>query len=120
MDYASGALFRSANPSAIHELGVKEKNKLENARKKIAKILSAHHDEIIFTSGATESINLAIKGVFEMKSAKGKHIIASGLEHHSVLESLHQLDQYGFQVSLIAPKSDGVIAAERHAAVLGS
>jgi len=63
LDYASSAREDSANPGAIHELGVEEKNKLENARKNIADILGAHRDEIVFTSGATESNNLAILGV---------------------------------------------------------
>jgi len=62
LDHASSALADSANPGAIHELGVREKNKLENARKNVAEVLGAHSDEIVFTSGATESNNLAILG----------------------------------------------------------
>ncbi|OGI60105.1 hypothetical protein A2814_00875 [Candidatus Nomurabacteria bacterium RIFCSPHIGHO2_01_FULL_38_19] len=90
LDYASSALSQSANPGAIHELGVKEKNKLENARKKIAKILRARSDEIIFTSGATESNNLAILGL--VKDLKKPHIITTNIEHASVLEVCRHLE----------------------------
>lgn len=81
LDYASSALSASANPGSIHELGVKEKIKLENARAKIAKILNVHTDEIIFTSGATESNNLAILGI------KAGHIVTTNIEHASVMET---------------------------------
>ena len=81
LDHASSALKESANPGALHELGVKEKQKLENARKFVANILGAHIDEIIFTSGATESNNLAILGL-----PKGR-IVTTNIEHASVLET---------------------------------
>src|SRR3989338_2591656 len=77
LDYASGT---SPNPSAIHDLGIKEKEKLENARKKVANVLGAHADEIIFTSGATEANNLVIFGV------PGGHIVTTNIEHASILE----------------------------------
>ena len=80
MDYASSALSNSANPGAIHELGVKEKNRLEEAREKVARVLGAHPDEIIFTFGATESNNLAILGM-----PRG-HLVTTNIEHASVLE----------------------------------
>ena len=80
LDYASSALSGSANPGAIHELGVKEKNKLEKARQTVADILGAHSDEIIFTSGATESNNLAILGM------RSGGMVTTNIEHASVLE----------------------------------
>src|SRR3989344_7021398 len=97
LDYASSALSQSANPGAIHELGVKEKNKLENARKKVAKILGAQSDEIIFTSGATEANNLAILGIIYPYLAspysRGRkeegglpHIVTTNMDDDSVLE----------------------------------
>lgn len=94
LDYASSALSVSPNPGAIHELGVKEKNKLENARAKIAKILDAHNDEIIFTSGATESNNLAILGLVQnfKQYSKLPHIITTNIEHASVLEVCRYLE----------------------------
>jgi len=83
LDYASSASADSANPGVMHELGVKEKNKLENARKNVAEILGAHYDEIVFTSGATESNNLAIIGVlnkfFELFSEMHTYLPAGKL-----------------------------------------
>lgn len=102
MDYASSALFRSPNSGAIHERGVKEKSKLENARKKVAKILNAQIDEVIFTSGATESNNLAILGV-----GRG-HIVTTNIEHASVLESAKHRGDVTFvpveQTGIVDPK----------------
>ena len=80
LDYASSALAESANPGAIHELGVKEKDRLEEARARVARVLGAHSDEIIFTSGATESNNLVILGM-----PRG-HFVTTNIEHASVLE----------------------------------
>jgi len=91
LDYASSAFSASSNPGAIHELGVKEKNKLENARTTVAKILNAHGDEIIFTSGATESNNLAILGL--VQNFKKPHIITTNIEHSSVLEVCKYLEK---------------------------
>ena len=81
-----------ANASAIHDLGITAKNKLEQARKEIATILNAHTDEIIFTSGSTESNNLAIRGILEISKNRTvekdfiPHIITTNIEHSSVLE----------------------------------
>ena len=65
LDYTSSALSNSANPGALHELGVQEKRKLENARKTVANIFNAQSNELIFTSGAPEGNNLAILGIVE-------------------------------------------------------
>ncbi len=81
MDSASSALPESANPGAIHDLGMKEKNKLEQARADIAKLLNAHKNEVVFTSGATESNNLAILGM----PLGG--VVTTNIEHASVLEA---------------------------------
>lgn len=91
LDYASSALEDSGNPGAIHELGVIEKNKLENARASIAGLLGARANEIIFTSGATESNNLAILGLLNSfknfkEDSKLPHIVTTNIEHASVLE----------------------------------
>lgn len=95
LDYASSALSHSANPGAMHEMGLKEKNKLEKARTKVAKILSAHSDEIIFTSGATESNNLAILGLVAgfQHDSKLPHIITINIEHASILEVCRHLER---------------------------
>src|SRR3989338_251980 len=83
-----------ANPSSIHSAGREARIVIEKAREKIASILHAKSNEIIFTSGGTESINLAIKGVAFQKS-KG-HIITSNIEHPAVLETCKYLENKGF------------------------
>jgi len=98
-----------ANSSAIHELGVKSKNKLEQARKGIAEILSAHSDEIIFTSGATESNNLAINGVLNNFSEL-PHIITTNIEHSSILETCKYLERTKqAEVSYVKVEENGII-----------
>lgn len=99
MDYASSSLSSSPNSSAIHVLGLKEKKKLENARKKVSDILKAHKDEIVFTSGATESNNLAILGI------KAGHIVTTNIEHASVIETTkHRGD-----VTFVPVESNGIV-----------
>ena len=128
LDYASSASYLSANPGAIHELGVKEKKKLENARAKIAKILNARRDEIIFTSGATESNNLAILGVVNATKEKGffrssekiprpfknlspfPHIVTTNIEHASVLEVYKHLERTKqARVTYVEVESSGIV-----------
>lgn len=99
MDYASSALVSSPNSSAIHDLGLKEKKKLEAARKKIADILKTQDSEIIFTSGATESNNLSILGI-----GKG-HIVTTNIEHASVIETA----KHRGGVSFVPVEPDGIV-----------
>ena len=99
LDYASSALAESANPSAIHELGMIEKKKLESARARIAKVLGARAEEIIFTSGATESNNLAILGM-----PRG-HIVTTNIEHASVLET----GKYRGNVTFVPVEENGIV-----------
>jgi cysteine desulfurase len=123
LDYASSARVDGANPSAIHELGGIEKNKLEQSRKTIADILDARPDEIIFTSGATESNNLAILGLLHglgfssvarslaplghsFKKAKSvPHVITTNIEHASVLETCKHLGE----VTFVEVEADGIV-----------
>lgn len=91
MDYASSADMGSANAGSVHDFGVREKNKLETARMSVSKILDAHKDEIVFTSGATESNNLAILGL--VQNFKNPHIITTNIEHASVLEVFRHLEK---------------------------
>ena len=112
LDYASSALSISANPGSIHELGVKEKIKLENARRKVAKILNAHSDEIIFTSGATESNNLAILGLIQnfQKNSKASHIVTTNIEHASVLETCRHLEKTKqAKVTYVEVEKNGIV-----------
>lgn len=104
LDYASSALPDSANPGAIHELGVKEKNRLERARVSIARILGSQSDEIIFTSGATESNNLAILGM------AAPHIVTTNIEHASVLEICKHLEKTKeAKVTFVAVEKSGIV-----------
>lgn len=83
------------NPSSLHGLGEKSHQLLEAARQQVADFLKRQSDEIIFTSGGTESNNLAIRGTVDAKAEFGRHVITSPIEHPSVLESLRQLEEEG-------------------------
>ena len=89
------------NPSSIHPEGIKAKLAVENARKQVAGMLNAHLDEIIFTSGGTESNNFAIKGIALASQGKGKHIITSSVEHPSVVEVCKYLEKLGFRITYL-------------------
>src|SRR3989338_1520532 len=108
LDYASSALSVSANPGAIHELGVKEKNKLENARAVVANVLNAHSNEIIFTSGATESNNLAILGL--VQNFTKPHIVTTNIEHASILEVCKYLEKTKqAEVTYVPVEENGIV-----------
>ena len=89
------------NPSSIHSEGLKAKQAVENARKQVAAMLNCHPDEIIFTSGGSESNNFAIKGIALANRGKGNHIITTSIEHPSVLEVCHYLEKQGFIVTYL-------------------
>lgn len=98
------------NPSSLHQLGGMAEKLLSQARNQIAKLLNVKENEILFTSGGTESNNLAIKGTAMMYRGRGKHIITTEVEHASVREAMEQLKQLGFQVTFIKPDHDGRIS----------
>src|SRR5207245_9462939 len=87
--------------SKSHSFGWKAEEAVEQAREQVAAIIGAENKEIIFTSGATESINLAIKGVLETYASKGKHIITCAIEHKAVLDTCKHLEKNGAEVSYI-------------------
>jgi cysteine desulfurase len=98
------------NPSSIHSFGHGPKKALEEARAKIAKLINAEkHESIIFTSGATESNNLAIKGVAYRNMDKGKHVIASSIEHMSVINPCKYLKTIGFDVTFLPVDKYGLV-----------
>ncbi|MEK7539084.1 MAG: cysteine desulfurase family protein [Patescibacteria group bacterium] len=112
LDYASSALSASANPGAIHQLGVKEKIKLEEARTIVAKILNTRDNEIIFTSGATESNNLAILGLVQnfKQYFNLPHIITTNIEHTSVLEVFRHLGKTKqAEVTYVEVERNGIV-----------
>ena len=96
-----------ANPNSFHALGLASKHKLDEASAHIAKLMGCDKDDIIYTSGATEANNLAIKGVCERYKNRGKHILISSLEHNSITASVTALTKQGFEVELIPLDRDG-------------
>ena len=98
------------NPSStLHRPGQEASNAVEHARLLVANLINAEPDEIIWTSGATESDNLAIKGVAQLYSDRGRHIVTSEVEHKAVLDTCLFLESQGFEFTYIKPNSDGVI-----------
>lgn len=100
------------NPSSIHSIGRDGRKYLDQARRDIASILGSQPNEIIFTSGATEANNTAIKGVARKKENQGKHIITSSIEHHSVLHVFEELEREGFEVTYLDVHPNGVVDLE--------
>ncbi|MFZ7230786.1 IscS subfamily cysteine desulfurase [Avibacterium avium] len=101
------------NPaSRSHKFGWQAEEAVDVARNHIADLIGADSREIVFTSGATEADNLAIKGAAHFYQSKGKHIITCKTEHKAVLDTCRQLEREGFEVSYLTPKSDGLIDLE--------
>ncbi|OOR99681.1 IscS subfamily cysteine desulfurase [Canicola haemoglobinophilus] len=98
------------NPaSRSHKFGWQAEEAVDVARNHIADLLGADSREIVFTSGATEANNLALKGVAHFYQTKGKHIITCKTEHKAILDTCRQLEREGFEVTYLEPKSDGLI-----------
>ncbi len=97
------------NPSSFHSKGKVAKDAVDDAREKISKILNCSPKEIIFTSGGTESVNFALKGVAFANKEKGNHIITTKIEHHAVLETCAYLEKQGFEVSYLDVDKYGVV-----------
>ncbi|MCK9782932.1 MULTISPECIES: IscS subfamily cysteine desulfurase [Enterobacterales] len=98
------------NPaSRSHRFGWQAEEAIDIARNQIADLIGADPREIVFTSGATEADNLALKGVANFYQKKGKHIITSKTEHKAILDTCRQLEREGFEVTYLAPKHDGLI-----------
>lgn len=97
------------NPSSIHSAGVRTKLAIENARKNVANMIHANPDEIVFTSGGTESNNYAIKGIAFANRHKGNHIITSSIEHPSVIEVCKYLENKGFHITYLPVDQEGCV-----------
>lgn len=111
-------LGAAGNPSSFHTKGKVLRDAIDAVRAQVASVIGARPDEVIFTSGGTESDNLAILGTARQYAEKGKHIISVKSEHEAVLEALNQLEKEGFEVTLLDPDAFGAVSADQVIAAL--
>lgn len=100
------------NASSIHSMGREAKTAIETARETVASLIDAEPAEIYFTSGGTESDNLALKGVAHLRQGKRDHIIISAIEHHAILESARFLQKNGFRVDYLGTDREGFVSTD--------
>ena len=97
------------NASSLHQSGREAREALEDSREKVARLLGAKAEEIIFTSGGTESDNLALKGIARKNRNRGKHIITTQIEHPAILETCRQLEKEGFELTYLPVNHEGLV-----------
>ena len=97
------------NPSSLHKMGILSSRMLENARKTVAESIGADVSEIYFTSGGTESDNMAIVGAVKALHRRGKKIVTTAFEHSAVIHTMKQLETYGFEVVYLKPDESGTV-----------
>ncbi|HTP52564.1 MAG TPA: IscS subfamily cysteine desulfurase [Anaeromyxobacteraceae bacterium] len=95
--------------SKSHSFGWRAEEAVEEAREQVARLIGASAKEIVWTSGATESDNLAVKGVAQFHQGKGRHLVASSIEHKAVLDSMHALERQGFEVTYLPVDANGLV-----------
>ncbi|TWD44368.1 aminotransferase class V-fold PLP-dependent enzyme [Pseudomonas sp. SJZ131] len=101
------------NPaSSSHAFGQQARQSVEQARRQVAELVGAHADQIVWTSGATESNNLALKGVAQARGVSGGHIITSQIEHKAILDTAKQLQDAGVAVTYLVPNAEGLITPQ--------
>ena len=107
------------NPaSTTHTFGRVAREAVEEARAQVAALIGAAADEIVWTSGATESDNLAIKGTARVQKDRGRHLVTVLTEHKAVLDTMRQLERSGFEVTYLSPRSDGLVEPDMLRAAL--
>lgn len=105
--------------SRTHEFGARAKQAVQKARDQVATVVKCQREEVIFTSGATESNNLAILGLREHGEKTGRrHIVSTAIEHKAVLEPLEHLARHGFEVTLVRPEATGAVLGSKVAAAV--
>ncbi len=110
---------RFGNPaSRSHWFGWQAEKAVDKAREQVAALLNCNPTEIVWTSGATESDNLAIKGAANFYASKGRHLVTLKTEHKAVLDTMRQLERLGFEVTYLDPESDGLVDLDRFRAAL--
>src|SRR3989344_4206438 len=100
------------NPSSLYHQGVKAGDALNNSRRTVAKLLGALPENIIFTSGGSESNNLAIYGIAHAHQQRGRHIISTPIEHHAALYPLEDLKKQGWEITYVRVNDEGLVSAE--------
>ena len=98
-----------ANANSTHHFGLSVNEAVKSSRTKVAELIGAEQNEIVFTSGSTEAINIALKGVAENYSAKGKHLITISTEHYAVIDTCKHLETKGYEVTYLQVRPDGLI-----------
>ncbi|HIU64493.1 MAG TPA: cysteine desulfurase NifS [Candidatus Avacidaminococcus intestinavium] len=106
------------NPSSIYRLGQQGKEVLDDARERVAELLTASPKEIIFTGGGSEGDTMLLRGVAQAFSTKGKHIVTTAVEHHAILHTCQQLEKEGFTVTYLPVDEQGLVAPETVEAAL--
>ena len=109
---------RSGNPSSLHGVGRQARAAVDSARGEVAKLVGAKPEEILFTASGTEADNLALLGAVTAGGDEARHVVTSAIEHPAVLETCHELERRGVEVSYAAPTPDGIITPEALASVL--
>jgi cysteine desulfurase len=112
--------YEYGNPNSTHQLGLNAYSAVQNARIQVSNLIDAEPNEIVFTSGSTEAINLGIKGVAEKYTKKGKHIITVSTEHSAVLDTCKNLESKGYEVTILPVRPDGILELDRLEEVLRS
>jgi len=107
------------NPSSLHSRGDAAREAVEEARGKVAGLISASPEEIIFTSNGTEANNLAVKGIAAGSRREGKHVVLSAVEHFSVLNAARSLEKRGYELTLVGVDEYGIIDLDELAAAIG-
>ncbi len=101
-----------ANPSSTHHFGSIINEAIKTARTRVANLIGVDEGEIIFTSGSTEALNIALKGIVESYATKGKHIVTCSTEHHAVLDTCKHLETKGYEVTYLSVQGNGLVCLD--------